>query len=41
MVFKIGSTVFDGELVDDATPQLGGTLDVNGNEIFSDSTTML
>ena len=37
MVFKIGSTVFDGELVDDTTPQLGGALDVNGNEISSAS----
>ena len=37
MVFKIGSTVFDGELVDDTTPQLGGALDVNGNNITSAS----
>ena len=37
MVFKIGSTTFDGELVDDSTPQLSGALDVNGNEITSAS----
>jgi len=37
MVFKIGSTTFDGELVDDSTPQLSGALDVNGNEISSAS----
>ena len=35
MVFKIGSTTFDGELVDDSSPQLGAALDVNGNEIGS------
>jgi len=35
MVFKVGSTTLDGELVDDSTPQLGGALDVNGNEISS------
>jgi len=37
MVFKIGSTVFDGELVDDTTPSLGGALDTNGNQITSAS----
>tara|TARA_Y200000002_G_scaffold373212_1_gene371985 strand:+ start:496 stop:960 length:465 start_codon:yes stop_codon:yes gene_type:complete len=37
MVFKIGSTTFDGELVDDSSPQLGAALDVNGNEITSAS----
>ena len=37
MVFKIGSTVFDGELVDDSSPQLGAALDVNGNNITSAS----
>ena len=35
MVFKIGSTTFDGELIDDASPQLSAPLDVNGNEIVS------
>ncbi|BAQ87175.1 hypothetical protein [uncultured Mediterranean phage uvMED] len=37
MVFKIGSTTFDGEVIDDSTPQLGGALDVNGNDITSAS----
>ena len=37
MVFKIGSTTFDGELVDDSSPQLSAPLDVNGNEITSNS----
>lgn len=37
MVFKIGSTTFDGEVIDDSTPQLGGALDVNGNNITSAS----